>query len=274
MTAWICVACAVQYADTDAPPEQCKICVDERQYVPEGGQRWTSLAELSAAGHRTEAEELEPGLHAITASPKVGIGQTALLVRTPEGNLLWDPAGYLDDAAVEAVRDLGGIAAISASHPHMYGVMCEWSAAFGGAPILLTEADRDWVTRPDPAVTFWKDAHAALPGVTLVRCGGHFAGSAVALWPAGADGCGALLTGDSVMVAQDSRWVSFMRSYPNYIPLSAAAVRSVLEQLEGHEFDRIYNNFGRTVRQDANAVLRRSADRYIGWISGDFDHLT
>jgi hypothetical protein len=40
------------------------------------------------------------------------------------------------------------------------------------------------------------------------------------------------------------------------------------------EFDRLYDNFGKTVDTDARAAVRRSADRYIGWVRGDFDHLT
>jgi hypothetical protein len=37
------------------------------------------------------------------------------------GNLLWDPSGFIDDAAVAAVRSAGGLAFVTASHPHFYG---------------------------------------------------------------------------------------------------------------------------------------------------------
>src|SRR3712207_7034738 len=47
--------------------------------------------------------------------------------RTPSGNLLWDPIGFLDDDVVARVRELGGAAAIVASHPHMFGVQVERS---------------------------------------------------------------------------------------------------------------------------------------------------
>lgn len=33
---------------------------------------------------------MEPDLYAIGTTPEFGIGQRALLVRTPHGNLLWD----------------------------------------------------------------------------------------------------------------------------------------------------------------------------------------
>ena len=40
--------------------------------------------------------ELEPDLYAITVAPSVGIGHRGLLVRTPHGNLFFDPPGYFD----------------------------------------------------------------------------------------------------------------------------------------------------------------------------------
>ena len=174
---WICAACGVEHAGR---PVVCAICADERQYVPAEGQRWTTLDELAAAGHRVEVDELEPDLYGLVVAPKAGIGQTAKLVRTPAGNLLWDPVGFVDDAAVERVRGLGGVAVVVASHPHMYGVQVEWSRAFGGVPVLVAEKDREWVARPDPVVEHWSGRVEVLPGVTLIQPGGHFPGSAVA----------------------------------------------------------------------------------------------
>ena len=50
--------------------------------------------------------EEEPGLHSIHTQPKIGIGQRAFLVRTPEGNLLWDCVPLIDDATVAAIKAL------------------------------------------------------------------------------------------------------------------------------------------------------------------------
>lgn len=271
MTAWICATCAVEHEESPNPPASCAICTDERQYVPKSGQRWTSLTELAAAGHRTRTGEVEPDLYGIVVEPSVGIGQRTLLVRTPHGNLLWEANGFLDDAAVAAVRDLGGVAAIAASHPHMYGSQLEWSRAFGDAPVYVCAADREWLRRTGPAVRTWDDSAEILPGLTLVRCGGHFPGSCVLHWPAGAAGRGVLLTGDTVPATPDGRWVSFMRSYPNNIPLSAATVRRLAGRLEPYAFDRTYGSFGASVDADARAVVRRSAHRYAAWVGGEHD---
>ncbi|MEO5745322.1 MAG: hypothetical protein ABIQ53_12150 [Terracoccus sp.] len=119
---WICATCAVETADLTTAPDSCAVCTDDRQWVPEAGQRWTSLDELRAAGTRIEVTEVEPELWGLKADPGVGIGQQTMVVRTPHGVVLFDCLGYLDDAAVSFVRSLGPTLAVAASHPHMYGV--------------------------------------------------------------------------------------------------------------------------------------------------------
>jgi hypothetical protein len=268
---WICQTCAVEHAEV---VEMCAICADERQWVPAAGQQWTTLDELAVAGHQACVRELEPDLFGVTVEPRVGIGQQAHLVRTPAGSLLWDPTGFLDDRAVKQVRQLGEVVAIAASHPHMFGVQVEWSRALGGVPVLVSEPDLEWVTRPDPAIRSWAGKVEVLPGVTLAQLGGHFPGSAVAHWAAGADRNGVLFGSDTIQANPDRASMTFMRSFPNRIPLSAGVVEALAKAVEAFSFDRMYDNFGRTVDTDARAAVRRSADRYIGWVRGDFDHLT
>jgi hypothetical protein len=270
MTAWICATCGNQQSDTERPPEACAICLDERQYVGEGGQRWTTLAELADDGHRSDVRELEPGLWGIGVAPSFAIGQRALLVTTDAGNVLWDIPGFLDDAAVKAVRGVGGLAAVTASHPHFYGVIIEWSHAFDGAPVLIPEADLRWLQRPDPAVETWAGTRELAPGVTLIQCGGHFPGSAVIHWAQGAGGKGALFVGDTLGVVADTRYLSFMRSYPNFIPLPERDLDLILERLEPYPYDRIYGGWwNRVVDHDGKAAVQRSAQRYREWVRGE-----
>jgi hypothetical protein len=258
---YICATCGVQFAATDEAPHRCPICEDERQYVGWSGQRWTTLAELRAKHHNQVREDL--GVTGIGTEPSFAIGQRALLVRSPEGNLLWDCITVIDDATVEEVRNLGGLRAIAISHPHYYSSMVEWSKALD-APVFLNEADRQWVMRPDPCIDFWSAETKTLwDGMTLIRAGGHFAGGTVLHWPAGAHGRGALLSGDILQVAQDRRWVSFMYSYPNYIPLPADEVDRIAAAVEPYDFDRIYGAWWeRNVADDAKNAVRRSAERY------------
>ena len=271
-TAYICVTCGVQQAPSQSKPARCRICEDERQYVRQGGQAWTTLAELTAQGHRIELRELEPGLTGVGAQPGVGISQRALLVRTPGGNFLWDCFGFIDDTGVAAIKALGGIAGIAMSHPHFYGVMVEWSQAFGGCPIWISADDRMWVQRDDPAIVEWRGTREVLPGVTLIQTGGHFEGSAVLHWAAGAGGKGALFVGDSIGVVADVRTVSFMRSYPNLIPLPADTIRRIVGAVQPFPFDRIYGGWwDRVTSTGGKDAVERSARRYLKWIGAEVD---
>jgi glyoxylase-like metal-dependent hydrolase (beta-lactamase superfamily II) len=221
------------------------------------------MAQLAEDGGHSVIREVEPGLTGIASEPDVGVGQRALLVCTAEGNLLWDPAPFVDDAAFEAVRAAGGLAAISSSHPHMYGAAVEWSRTFD-VPILLPEADEAWLMRPDADVRRWAGKLQPLPGVTLVQCGGHFAGSSVLHWTAGAEGRGAILCGDTIFVTPGEDRVSFVYSAPVRLPLAEAGVRGILDALAPYEFDRIYGGWWRpVVRRDGKRILERSAARYI-----------
>ncbi len=154
MTNWICSTCGTQYRESETPPEACPICQDERQYVGAGGQQWTTLDALRAR-HRGTLEPIEPGLFGLGMTPSFAIGQRALLVQSPGGNVLWDCIDLLDDETVRRVHALGGITTIAISHPHYYTTMVEWAREFD-AHVVLHGADREWVMRPDPAIRFWE----------------------------------------------------------------------------------------------------------------------
>jgi glyoxylase-like metal-dependent hydrolase (beta-lactamase superfamily II) len=271
MNHYICITCGAQFTATAEPPPRCLICEDERQYVGHQGQRWTTLAELRRE-HRNTVESIEPGLTGFATEPRFAIGQQAHLIETPAGNLLWNCINLVDDDTVGAIESRGGLAAIAVSHPHFFTGVAEWSRAFGSVLVFLHGDDRAWVTRPDEAITFWQgDSADPLPGsgLRLIRCGGHFPGSCVLHWPAGAGGSGALLTGDTIQVVSDRRWVSFMESYPNLIPLGADAIHRIVAAVEPHAFDRLYGGWsGSIVASGAKEAVRRSAERYLDRIGG------
>ena len=267
MPAFICTACGTQYPQSATPPAQCTICEEERQYVLPSGQSWTTLEAL-AQSHMNSLREYEPGVMGIGAG--FAIGQRALLVQTSGGNVLWDCVATLNPATVTAIKALGGIKAMAISHPHFYTTMGEWSRAFGDAPIYLNAADKDWIMNPNPAVTLWQgDTLKLWDGVTLVRCGGHFPGGTVMHWAGGAGGRGVVCAGDILTVATDRKWLSFMRSYPNFIPLSAREVEHIGQALAPFSFDVIYGHyFDRVIAKDAKQVLEKSVARYVAAING------
>jgi len=166
---------------------------------------------------------------------------------------------------VEAVKALGGISAIVISHPHYYSSMVEWSRAFGSVPIYLHAADRQWVMRPDQAIVFWEgETRTLAEGLTLLRCGGHSDGGTALHWAGGAGGRGALLTGDIIQVVADRKNVSFMYSYPNYIPLPTSAIERIVQAVEPFAYDRVYGAFwDLVIDRDGKEVVKRSAERYL-----------
>src|SRR5438552_7373766 len=270
MENFICIQCGTQFDATVDPPARCTICKDERQFVHYGGQQWKTLERL-AADYHNRLEDEAAQLLGIGIEPEFAIGQRALLLQSPRGNLLWDCISLLDGETIAEVNARGGIRAIVISHPHFYSSMIQWAECFG-AQIFLHAADREWVMRKSPRIQFWDGATLSLwDGLTLINCGGHFEGGTVLHCPAASRGRGskgALLTSDIITVVQDRRYVSFLRSYPNLIPLGPAAIHRILERIEPFPFDQIYGAWWKAkVLSDAKAAVRRSAERYLRVIS-------
>jgi hypothetical protein len=266
MQNFICVQCGTQFDQTVDPPSRCPICEDERQFVRHAGQAWNTLKQLHA-GHHNRIEVEAALLLGIGTEPEFAIGQRALLLQSPGGNLLWDCITLLDEKTAAELDARGGVQAIAISHPHYYSAMVEWAERFD-AQIFLHAADREWVMRKNRRIQFWEGTTISLwDDLTLINCAGHFEGGTVLHWPAGANGRGALLTGDIIQVVQNRGWVSFMRSYPNLIPLGPAAIRRILETTEPFAFEQIYGAWWKAnVLADAKAAVTRSAERYLRWI--------
>jgi hypothetical protein len=265
MERYVCVTCGTQYADSDAPPPECPVCLDPRQFVPPEGQRWTTLSELQA----DHANDIKPqaDLTGIGTTPAFAIGQRALLVPFGDSNLLWDCVTLVDDATVAEVERRGGLAAIAISHPHYYSGMVEWAHRFG-CPIRLHAADAEWVMRTDPAIEHWEgDTFDLGHGLTLIRGGGHFPGGTILHR---ADGAGALLAGDIIQVIPDRSHVGFMWSYPNLVPLPETEVGRIAAAVEPFAYEAIYGAWWDAVIPSGGPeIVRRSAERYGRALRGD-----
>jgi len=267
MPLWTCFQCGAQFPDAPTPPTHCVVCEDERQYVNWKGQSFLSRSEL-AERHQVVWRE-DDGLTGLALEPNFAIGQRALLIPESDGCVMWDCIPLATEAAIAHVRSLGGLKAISVSHPHYYGAVADWSEAFGSVPVYLHGDDRAFVTRPHRAIVPWTgDRLAISDDVVLLRTGGHFPGATILHWRGGAGGKGALLTGDIAMVAMDRRHVSFMYSYPNYIPLDPSAVRRIADAVAPLAFDRIYGAWWqKNIAADAKPAFDRSVARYLQAIS-------
>jgi hypothetical protein len=99
----ICVTCGTQYDTTHAKGAECPICNDDRQYVPETGQAWTTLDSLQN-NYSVATKKLNDNLYELKMTPPFAIGQRALLVVTPAGNILWDCIALINEPAVEFIK--------------------------------------------------------------------------------------------------------------------------------------------------------------------------
>jgi hypothetical protein len=267
MPFWTCFQCGAQFPENLEPPRACPVCEDERQFVNWSGQSWLTREDFVKRYKLAWRDDL--GIPGIAVEPSFAIGQRALLLREDYGCVMWDCVPLVTDEAVAYVRSLGGLKAIAVSHPHYYGAVADWSEAFGNAPVYLHGDDRAFVTRPHPAIVPWSGETLKLSDdLRLLRTGGHFAGATVLHSRNGADGKGALFVGDIAQVAMDRRHVSFMYSYPNYIPLNALAVRRIADVIAPLVFDRIHGAWwDRNIATGAKAAFDASVRRYLAAIA-------
>jgi hypothetical protein len=276
MPTWICDGCGLEHSESDQPPplDGCvfdlgPVSDEERGDLGPHTRRWLTQDGLAHEAHRTAHRDHGRDLHSLRREPGLGIGQWSFLVRTSSGNLLWDPPVHLDAEVEGLVRELGGVAVIATSHPHMFASQVSWSHAFDRAPVLVNAYGKEWVPRPDPVIDYWTDEVEPLPGIRVIRLGGHMPSSAVAI-----TGGGDLLAGDTISGSRDPHWLSFQRNFPRHVPMSAAVVQRLVEQLRPYRFDRLYTLGGDTIEHDAFQVVEQAARRHIRWVSGEFDHLT
>ncbi len=267
---FICQTCGTQYPPAATLPDECTICTEPRQFVPTEGQQWTTAEDLTKT-HANHVTAVEPQLHALYTEPHFGIGQRAFLVQTPDGNILWDCVTLLDAPTEARARELGGIAAIAICHPHYYSAMAEWARAFD-CPICIHAADQGWVVNPAADMRYFDSETVDLPGgCTLIRTGGHFAGSTVLHWPAGAEGRGVMLVGDSLKTTADLRHVSFVRSSPNDLPLSAEDADRIVACLEPYAYDRLYSfRHEMVLPKGAKGIVHASAKLHREALAGRY----
>jgi hypothetical protein len=263
MKAWMCETCGIQYAPGETPPAACAICEDERQYVGWQGQRWATMEDLAGSYSPRIAEDA--GLLCVGTNPGFAINQRALVLPTERLRILWECTSLVTPEAVKRLQADGGIDLIAISHPHFYSAMVEWSDALGGVPILLHAADKEWIMRASSAIRLWDgDEYVLTDGVSLMRCGGHFAGSTAVYCQDGKRPRGALFPGDALQVVQNRRSVSFMYSYPNLIPMRPRDVEHMRALLSGRAFDDVYGyTWGRNIIGGGREAVNRSFDRYL-----------
>jgi len=240
----------------------CLICNEERQYVPESGQEWISQEDL-AGSHKNKIIKLNDRLFEIAITPAFAIGQRAFLVLSESGNVLWDCIPLLDEETVQFINSKGGLGAIAFSHPHYYSNMNDWAKTFD-CPIYIHHADAEFIVDKSEDIILWQGEELLLwDDLKLVNIGGHFEGSTILLI-SGMSNKGTLLSGDTVYLSLSKKHYAIMYSYPNRIPLPISEIRRIKQRFETLEFDSIYGFYSyQNVIGTARELLETSINRYL-----------
>ncbi|KAL8647649.1 MAG: hypothetical protein Q9210_005433 [Variospora velana] len=262
------------------------------------GQQWTSLTSLGEKhSNKWEQSPFNPKIWSIWTEPKVrwsrvridrfgersvnglgqfAIGQRAMLLRTPKGNVLWDLVSFIDkpllnfvctfsshDSSYDTnlmpftkIEGLGGLKAIVISHPHFYTTYIEWADHFG-CSVYMAADDQEWICRkptdPKTIKLIEGASETILQDVTVIKAGGHFPGSLVLHWD------DQLFIADTIMTVPSAHSphprppgqtsYSFQWSIPNMIPLGPKEITQIWQSIKRYDFHTTYGAFnGMTVR--------------------------
>ena len=257
----ICKTCGTRYSPEIFNERECPVCLDDRQYLKEYGQKWISYHSLKQ-NHRVVINQLDENVFELTMQPSFAIGQKAHLLLTDFGNILWDCIPLFDETSASFILERGGLKAIAISHPHYYSLMVEW-ACFFNCPIYLHEDDRKWVMNPNDNIIFWKGERLNIfRNVNVIRTGGHFPGSAVLHHQSSRNG-GQLFTGDTLYLSRDKKHLTAMYSYPNFIPLSPKELNAILNSIGKLDFDSLFGAFEwQYILEGAKNILMNSMERH------------
>lgn len=256
----ICKLCGTRFADDKLESNQCRVCLDDRQYIGKHGQEWVSYNELRKK-YKMKINSLNTNIYDFTLQPSFAIGQKAHFITTHSGNFLWDCVPLIDENSVSLINEKGGLKAIAISHPHYYSLMAEWASQFN-CPIYLHSDDREWVMDTTSNIIFWEGDYLSLSeDVTIIRTGGHFPGSTILHYEDNAKGT--VFCGDTIYLSRDRRHISAMYSYPNVIPLHSEKLFNVFNTIAELEFDSLYGAFEwQNIHKGAKTILSNSLIRY------------
>ena len=223
-----------------APPD-CPVCSDVRNDLPADGWRFVPEAEI-AATHDGSARQIADDLWAFTTTPQLGLGGTGWLIVRPGGNVAFEGAPYYSRAMLSKIAELGGIAALAASHAHGYGALFQLQREFAPPTVAIHTGDLQ-LTKAFRVTMPYDDNLEIAPGMTLHHVGGHYAGQA-ALHDAVRR---RLFAGDMFKVEQDATGratgVSSHKAFHKDIPLTHRELARYREVVAACDFDALLTPF-------------------------------
>jgi glyoxylase-like metal-dependent hydrolase (beta-lactamase superfamily II) len=259
MASKICTTCGTEFPSIDQ--DVCPICDDDRQYVPETGQAWTTSESLSD-NHSVLIRKINENVFELKVWPAFAIGQRAFLILSPAGNILWDCIPLLNDPTIDFIKAKGGLKAIAFSHPHYYSTMNKWAEVFD-CPVYIHKKDEPWIMYKGSRIALWEGAEKPLwNDIRMINVGGHFPGSSILRVPSLSDK-GTIFCGDTLYISRSKKHIAVMHSYPNQIPLSLAEMNRIKNQVESLKFDTMHGAFDfQNLSTGVKEIFANSMKRY------------
>lgn len=257
----ICCTCGTMHPNYDRS-NVCSICNDDRQYVPEDGQKWTTTQQLKRK-HSIKLNKIKESLYEFEVNPSFAIGQRALFVISPNGNVLWDCIPLLDEMTVEFINSKGGLKAIAFSHPHFYSNMNEWAEVFN-CPIYIHKNDAEFIVDKGPKIQLWDGDEIKLwDGIRIILIGGHFPGSSILHVPFLSES-GTIICGDTLFLSPSKKHFSMHWSSPNRIPLPVSEMKRLKKRFDVIPFDTFYGYIkSQNLDVDVKKIFEISMQRYF-----------
>lgn len=256
----ICSTCGTYY-QVEKVSKLCTICMDERQYIPETGQIWTTPKDLRNK-YSIKLNQLKHNLYELEINPKFAIGQRALLVLSEKGNILWDCIPMLDELTKEFIKSKGGLKAIAFSHPHYYSNMNDWAEEFD-CPIYIHQNDEKHIMEKSNYIHLWKGEELDLwEGIKILLIGGHFAGSSILHVPFLTHE-GTIICGDTLFLSPNKKHFSVFFSYPNRIPLPLSEMKRIKKRLDLISFDSFLGYIKtQNLSENVKSIMDKSFAKY------------
>ena len=246
-------------------PEACLVCSDVRNALPDDGFVFASSDAVAAEVESRWFEAL-PGVWGFATEPRFGLGSIGWLIRAGDDpgarNVAFEAAAWYSPHALARIDSLGGIGALSCSHPHGMGALWQLQERFR-PPVVAIHRDGVRFTKAFRVTWPWDDALELAPGLVLHHVGGHYEGHAV-LHDAGRR---ALFAGDALKIDLDARGrpraLSCHKAFHHAIPLSHGELRHYRRVFAELDFAHVFTPF-----EHAAGVSRAHAlalfDRLLG----------
>ncbi|CAM2907486.1 MULTISPECIES: MBL fold metallo-hydrolase [Methylobacterium] len=241
LPAYTCDNCGFWQRHFEAPPS-CPMCLDARHVVPQDGWRFRTTREAQDA-FPCHWQELEPGVWRFWNEPVSGIGPSAYLIRTENGNMGFEGCPVFSEAALDQIETLGGMQVLSSSHPHAYGALVQLQDRFD-PELCLPAADFTWSAALQVSWPY-DDVLEPLPGLELHRTAGHFDGHAV-LFDRARNIC---FCGDALKFELDpadprrATTISAHKAFVRGVPLTAKELERYRAVFAQFEFDQTWTPF-------------------------------